>query len=313
MATIKSPWVGAAKGKLGEAVYYRSQGQTRARSLAGSVKNPQALGQMMTRIALTTASRAYSVLSPLANHAFQNFEYGAKNQNRFMKLNIALLRAKQQVAPAVRLSAFNFNEKEQFSGVANDYYISEGNLPVVPVEFVQGGDEDRGLVPGITAEALLGANPTYQQVCDALGLPAGAQLTFVITEGDGTEEDGGIIRALHYARVILMPSDGDMTSPFIVEGAINKPNTKNEGALTLLNSVDSGIAFSVDAVDKKVITSATVIASAYENGKWRRSTQQMVVNVGTDNVGTELWYPAYQSYLPSASTSESDRYLNEGE
>lgn len=310
MAKISSPWVGNASGKLGEAVYYRTGGNTLARSKASSVKNPQSAGQMITRIAFATASRAYSFLQALANHAFQNYAYGADNQKRFMKLNVGMLRDKLSVNAALRLGKYNFNKKDQFDAVINEYVVSEGNLPVVPVaaDINQHGTI---LVPQAV---------TYQDVCDKLGLPAGSQLTFLVLESDATAESGGIARSLHFARVILQPSDGDMTSAFLgTNGAVNKPNEKNEGTIIFDADSSDGLGFIVDNLAIKNEGAVAVIASAYENGKWRRSTQKFVLRADLatgDNAGeysSETYGDVEPTYLPSASTNESDKYLNEGE
>lgn len=309
MAKISSPWVGQASGKLGEGVYYTSDGKTLARAKAAKVHNPQSNSQMVTRIALATASRAYSALQPLADHSFQNYAYGAKNQQRFVSLAAKMLRAKYwDASPVSRLSLANYNQKDLFEAVINDYTISEGNLPVVPVVL------DPQVYPTITVTGFT----SYQDVCDALGLPAGSQLTFVVLESDKSEADGGVVRALHYARVILEPNDGDMTSAFISGTAINKPNAKNEGSITFPESAD-GIAFKLDNLEVNECGAATVIASAWENNKWRRSTQKFVVRANVTTTGSETYYDtetfgeALDSYLPAAASGESDRYLNEGE
>lgn len=315
MATIKSPWVGSAAGKLGDAVYYRSQGATRARALAGSVKNPKSFGQLKTRIILATAARAYSYFRSIADHSFQNFSYGARNQQRFMALNTALLRAKLDNTLIQQLAECNYNAKNQLRAVVNPYIISEGSLPSIGYAF---NEDETNRVMFNDSNALAGS---YADVANRLSVPLGGQLTFIVVEKSirevsGVTRAGIIMNPMHVARVILMPADGDASKSFLTGGTgavqlVNDPNPKNEGKISF--NTETVATFNVDAVSASDVAMAAIISSAYVNGKWERSSQSFVTSPDAPSVVSEPFGEAYESYKAAVANGDSDRYLNEGE
>lgn len=317
MAKIISPFVGSAKGKLGGAVYYSRRGGTFARQRVATVANPQTQAQMVTRIILSTASKAYSLLQPIADHAFQGKVGAASNHQRFMALNVAALRAvvNERENP---LTAYSFNLKGMQEALFNEYIVSEGSLPspVVHVDSFDAEPYAEAKVPFMDAKQKVSEQDTsltYQNILDYYGLQAGAQLTLLMsTSKFGTAQIG----KMQYCRIILSPANGDLGTAFIdANGAINSPNEANEGTSHFhFAVVSSRNTANTLALQWRANTTTwgepapggyAAIFSVLENGVWKRSTSIMI---GTpSDIDDFTLGDALESYEKGASSSF---YLN---
>lgn len=285
--------MGNASGKLADVVLYRNAGAQVARLRVRKPRNPRTESQLIQRVIQSTNAKAYSVLQAICNHAFEGKYSKTQNQSEFMRLNVAADRYRVNVTPMGWQSLSNFNSRDMVEPLANNYIVASGSLP----EMQFGGD---GQLFTIGDGLGLTADDTYQQVVDKLGLQRGDQITvFNVTVGDNAE-----MSDLNAVRIILEPSDGDMTAKFLgTAGAINKPNEKNEGNCTVtINEGVLGIEL------KKTGGAGTVIISRYDNGKWLRTTSRMrvisrITNAPTLGEAVESW----------KSAVSSDKYLNQAE
>ena len=284
-------FMGNASGKLADVVLYRNAGAQVARLRVRKPRNPRTESQLIQRVIQSTNAKAYSVLQAICNHAFEGKFSKTQNQSEFMRLNVAADRYRVNVAPMGWRSLSNFNSRDMVEPLANNYIVASGSLPEM-----QFGSDGQNFTIG---DGLgLTADDTYQQVVDKLGLQRGDQITiFNVTVGDNAE-----MSDLNAARIILEPSDGDMTAKFLgTAGAINKPNEKNEGNFTV--AISEGV-LSIEL--KKTGGAGTVIISRYDNGKWLRTTSRMRVvsrieNAPTLGVAVDSW----------KSAVSSDKYLNQ--
>lgn len=318
--------LGQARGKVGDVVFYRMAGEQVTRARNRSPRNPRTPVQLAQRVILNTVSKAYSLFQELADHAFEGLAQGAENQRQFIKDNNDMLRIRCAAMFAdpedwryYASQIFNFNQKPYTFPVLNDYYISRGTIPSVVCEVFQ----------PIPSLSLMGtfdsADLTYQQVCDGLGLQPGDQLTFLVATHDGRlgYDIGTQLNGMKYARVILEPSNGDMSAAFLSGGAINLPNQKNEGNVVLAISSHTwadetthyGLDFSfadVSTTDTDQLTygGAAAIASRWSGSKWLRSTQQLVPCwSGGKALNFDILLDAIDSYMTETG---SDLYLNQG-
>jgi hypothetical protein len=85
---------GAARGRVGDTVFYRRNGKQISRMRPASVKNPQTDLQMLTRLAFSSASKTAQHLRGIIDHSFQGVAYGQKSVNHFVsKLSKEILAA----------------------------------------------------------------------------------------------------------------------------------------------------------------------------------------------------------------------------
>lgn len=317
--------LGYARGKVGDVVFSRQNGEQVTRARNRAPRNPQSPLQMLQRVIMKTSSTAYSMLSPICDHAFQGYQTGTPNQSRFAELNVAIMRNQMRDAinsgdPEEILASqeFNFAGKNSSLPQIRDYQISEGTLNSVPYVF-------DGFTPTITGS---GFRPeggvTYQQVVDILGLQRGDQLTFIaLGTDDRTDVETSEFTALSYARVILEPNDGDMSSKFLagtdgLTGAVNKPNERNMGSFTF-QALVTGLAVDIPGINtaaggaKVTIAGFAIIVSRQSGGVWQRSTERILLpNAQGYTVDHNIGYlqDAIYSYL---SGTDSSLYLNQAE
>src|SRR5574344_1040605 len=92
-------FMGNASGKLADVVLYRNAGAQVARLRVRKPRNPRTENQLIQRVIQSTASKAYSVLQAICNHAFEGKSSRTENQSEFMRLNVARDRYRVNVAP----------------------------------------------------------------------------------------------------------------------------------------------------------------------------------------------------------------------
>lgn len=277
MARIKGLAVSNLQGRLGNMVFRNRGGENIVSQRPASVKNPRTRGQQLQRMIMSTVVQAYSGLKFITDHSFEGRTYGAKNMERFMKLNLDKLRGAGEFGTYIArgnasIAPFNF-------------IISEGSLPSVPVELNDGTEWRLGnqLPSGVTLTTL-----TLQQFINAFGAELGDQITFVnigsdlsrsFPTADGKQLTEYITR---YARVTLKVS---YTSEELSTPVLNNGTPKAElfdevvfpPALTLGLSANSQF-ISMDGNFETLIIGGAVILSRKSGQTWQRSSQTLVVD-----------------------------------
>lgn len=81
-------FLGTGRGKVGDVVFYRKNGEQITRVRNRSIKNPDTEAQQIQRAVLASVSKAYQAGSVIFDHSFEGCATGAECQNRFQKLNL---------------------------------------------------------------------------------------------------------------------------------------------------------------------------------------------------------------------------------
>lgn len=313
--------MGTARGKLGDVVFYRTGGEQRFRTRVRPT-NRRTNAQLLQRVVVATAVKAYSNFVEVCNHAFQNFEGALKNQERYMRLNIKMLReiALQNIESwsPIRFSSTNYGNwlpKDATVTVVNPYIISEGDLPSPQLKFIELSTTTGASFLEIDKSL---SSITYNDVIDALGLNEGDQLTFVMQRC----LTNGVVIMTDIARVILKPRTAHMNQQiFTLESSgsasskyvINDPNKENYGDIYFSeNIINDNQTRQIYVYPKGwnagQVNSFGVIVSRYENNMWRRSTSQMLVDELDTNIAP--LQSAMSSYLMAETSS---LYLNQAQ
>ena len=321
-------FLGFGRGKVGDVVFSRQNGEQVTRARNRSPRNPQSPLQLLQRSVMKTSSLAYSLMQDICNHSFQGFAEGTACQSRFLQLNVEKFR--NQLADEINSGEAEdimYSTETNFAGratslaEANEYIISEGKLSSLSLVM----NMTNGHVLNFGAADLAAAKAmTYQQVVDYLGLQQGDQLTFVAASIDDTFESptAGYFDAFKYCRVILEPANGDMSTTFFdANGAINSPNVKNEGSVVLsamavsaqpsatygLGVVLNGLSYRPG--EAYFANFGGVIVSRLTGGVWARSNATLK-NFGLQGLDFHVHTlgDAVQSYLVGANSS---LYLNQ--
>lgn len=288
------------KGKLEGQCYFKgADGSTQVRKIT-TPKNPKTLAQQVQRVIAKAVQANYKVMKNIADHSFEGKTMGFQCMNRFKELNMKHIRSR-----AVYLQEQGISLYEYYNFIAlgaNAYrptavFISEGSLNQVYT----------AINSSFVAEVEIGGN-TYGDVINALGARRGDQMTFVTVEKDLHGK-----YTFHYARVILDPRNANgaaaLTVPFIADGAIGNPNSRNNGSFGALSISGTKLQFKLTS---GTVVAAGIIMSRRSNNDWFRSTCQMALSesaLGSDAL----------SLLAAAETSkqgaamldlDNDAYLN---
>ena len=256
--------LGHARGKVGSLVFSRANGQQITRARAEVVKNPQTDAQVIQRILLNTVAQAYSRMGAICDHSFEGVKAGQDSMSYFMKSNLNAIRAKIALYGTIATDTVFACPIGQSFMASNDYLISKGSLPAINPSTVA----TNGLTFNIGAGS-------YKNVLDLYGLQRGDQITFCVIKMDEQS-----VVTFKYARIILDPRNEDgteaaITSQLFADGAVNKPNAKNEVADFSFTS--TGDLYLISAGDDTI--AGCIIASRQkEDGTWMRSNSNMRVN-----------------------------------
>ena len=317
-------FLGQARGSVGDVTFTHIAGQQVARARNRSPRNPRVPSQMLQRIVLNSASKAYSLMQPIVNHSFEGVQGVARNQQRFMLLNTSAFRdklaeviANPTEAEALASTVTSFSFKGDFYPQLNPYQISEGTLPAMTVQCESASRPRFQLRIESSVEEIL----SYQDVIDTLGVQPGDQLTFIGLGHKYGDETYDQVQAFMFARVILEPASGDFEYNFIDSETdrVADPNPKNEGDVRLAIAQDDrgyfiefvfpGMSSTVHEMYPSMVGGA-VILSRFEAGRWRRSPQSIVPATfggALPALNTATFGAAYASYLLGDS---SNLFLN---
>lgn len=298
--------LGHARGKVGDLVFSRVNGQQVTRARAAVVKNPQTQAQMIQRILLNTIIQAYSRMSEICDHSWEGVPVGQKSMAVFMRKNLNALRTR---VAADFESGHQFDEMYAFAPLGsnaftmNSYIISSGSLPAVTVDC----DAATG---GSVAIVKQGDELTYQDVIDALGLQRGDQLTFI---GQEAWTDGRA--AFKFARVILDPHDSEgavlpLDTPFLDGQAINAPSPRNEGEEVSFTYNNGNLIFSFGV--GTTFGAAIIVSRQKADGTWMRSNAQITLEEAMPYtlIGSYSLQECLDLFEAGGFDLQSDRYLN---
>lgn len=293
-------FLGFGRGKVGDVVFYRSNGEQITRSLNRNPKNPRSEAQLLQRIIMGTVMQAYSKMKSITDHSFEGVQPGAATMAEFLRLNVDNLRARvaSQIESGSGLEdIYAFTPMSTSLFAPNEYIVSRGTLPQVPC-----------VIETTTAAVQSITENTYQAVIDAYGLQRGDQLTFLFSQGTTPART-----EFYFCRVILDPRNLDgteapLTSAFVgANNLVNLPNPRNEGQFGTLTYSDSAIHF---GFNQQVITSAGIIVSRKVNGSWLRSS----CTLGWSAVNVAMSWPSIGECIALVNegdiTTVGQRYLN---
>ena len=299
--------LGHARGKVGDLVFSRVNGQQVTRARAAVVKNPQTEAQMIQRILLNTIIQAYSRMSTICDHSFEGVPTGQKSMSAFMTKNLSFIRS---YVAEKKADGEEFSTIYAFAPVGtnlftmNPYIVSTGSLPQVDLVSVS------ALNGATVAIAAAGSKPTYQEVIDALGLQRGDQLTFI---GQLAFSDSRA--AFKFARVILDPRDAagnelDLSVPFLdANNAINYPSPRNEGDEITFTYGTGNLTFTLAANSQ--FGAAVIVSRQKTDGTWLRSNAQITLDPSAQIVVRSYsMQDALDAIANGGLDLMSERYLN---
>ena len=177
--------LGYARGKVGDLVFTRRNGEQVTRPRVRVVNNPKTEGQQIQRMIFASVIAAYSRCKSICDHSFEGVKYGADSQAKFMSENLKRLRAYYAKYP----DSASMVDLKPYEGMAfalpNDranaglgLIIAQGNIPKPAPKLTAAG-----VLEGFGTS--VGGNPTIADVLAAIGAVKGDQITVVMMRDNG--------------------------------------------------------------------------------------------------------------------------------
>lgn len=279
---------GMLRGKRGGVVYYRQGGQQISRARNFSPANPNTEKQRIQRFIMATVMQAYSFMSEICDHSFENVKYKQDSMSYFLRINASALRAKA----GSDKDNTAFVAKGLQALVPNTYGISRGSLLQVPY-MTAPLDVDNAFQLGDGSQEITENTPvSLQTFLDVTASQPGDMLTFVFivptgsdlyTEINGTETRNVLKEtAFVYHRVKLKSSytENELTQDFIgLDGVIDKSllveSESNSDGLLIGNPADYPESGFLTVESYKDAYAFAVIRSTFNGTKWARSSADM--------------------------------------
>lgn len=172
---------GMARGKVGDVVFSRANGEQISRVRNRHPKNPRSNAQLYQRAIMATVIQAYSAGKAIFDHSFQGLSVGAGNQREFIRLNANKLRSLiaadlNSEIPTTDMKGRVIAPKSNYP-VAFPMVISRGSYEMTAFSFVENAEKGKGYQ--INAPS---ADMTVASYLEANNLIPGDIYTFVVFE-----------------------------------------------------------------------------------------------------------------------------------
>lgn len=295
--------LGLARKKLGDVVFYRSEGKQRSRVRVREIKNPRSAKQSMQRMILATAAKMAAAYEPIVNHSFEGVAVGAASTRHFRSLAMQRLRAAASLSVSENPDAPTADyaiKGAPIVGALDGLPISRGSLSMETPSFTENGNF------GFTIEnagATIATQAQYEEALAKLGLIPGDQLTLVqllINQSIPVATFGresNFAQGVRYARVTFKPTlPENFSGTLVVDSHFNQALIESQqGTMVVTTSEAGSIYFDLESTGFEGVMSACLIRSQKEaNGKFKYSSADMVGNASVFdwNNSVEV-YPSY--------------------
>lgn len=178
--------MGTARGKLGEVVFSRQNGQQVSRQYIRNPKNPKTQGQQIQRAIMATVSKMYGMGKAIFDHSFQGKGVPAGSMRRFLKVNADALRS------TIVYHIENQSDPEEsfgwvcspnaLSAAPNEYIISEGTFKASPFTKLNKNNGTYGEFAGLNK--VYANTLTVKQLFELFNIEAGDVFTMVVLSAE---------------------------------------------------------------------------------------------------------------------------------
>lgn len=256
--------LGYARGKVGDLVFTRRNGEQVTRPRVRVVNNPKTEGQMIQRMIFASVIAAYSRMKSICDHSFEGVKYGADSQAKFMSENLKRLRAfyPKDTDPnnkPVDTMAFALPNDKAMAGAG--LIIARGSIPA-PVPQI----DNKGVLNGFGSNA--DDNGSVGSILSGLGALPGDQLTACALRSIG---NGYAFAKSRYV-VRADATVDELSVGWNSEGRGDVFDAdKTEVNPNVIIAVGANKVIRVMNVKDDIVAAAIIISRRDESGNWMRS------------------------------------------
>lgn len=317
--------LGMGRGKLGDIVLYRQNGQQMSRPRTRVVKNPRTSGQQIQRMIQATIAYGYAGLKTIVDHSFEGVQYGQHSMSYFMKRNMDALRAKvlAESDGSTRTACYAIPNVRIL--YPNEYVVSNGSLAPCPNPKTFGNSG--------TAAFMRFGNArfnTLQNLMTYFNASAGDQLTFLVLNaklGDVAQPVASLngesvyavalaVRRIKFknsytdAELATSPISNDALNPALFDMEVTSSGINVEGGETAVEDCD---VFFTDLKDGIEAVAGCVIRSRKSGDSWLRSPQTIAFDAAilTPVFGFSLT-TAYNAWMAGTTPVGVSEYILNG-
>ena len=254
--------LGYARGKVGDLVFTRRNGEQVTRPRVRVVNNPKTEGQMIQRMIFASVIAAYTRMKSICDHSFEGVKYGADSQAKFMSENLKRLRAYYPTSgdPDVQpVNGMAFSLPNDRAAAGTGLIIAEGSL-AAPTPAVSAAGVLTGF--GLAPEDI-----KISSVLAALGAVPGDQITIVglLDLGDG----------YHFVKsryvVDVNATSEQLAANWTPDGTAAAFDAEKTIVGTLKLNVSANTQAAVEDDSGEEVAVGIIISRRDESGKWLRS------------------------------------------
>ena len=299
--------LGGVKGKVGDLVLSKANGEQITRARNRYPKNPKTTKQAMQRMSFAALSTFYTAFEDeILNHSWQGVRYGGDSHNHFYKLALS---------PDVKTPAVT---KGSMKYIPSNYPMSRGTLRSLKYshaldDFREYGGNGIVIDTGLKlAQSVVDEQTTLKSfintISDKNPYYAGKQLTFVIV----TLNNGNFLNSV--SRIVLDKNaytEDDLSKYFGT--FLNDWAIQTSGQKLVVNPYKIKGGTTDDILHN--IVAYTIIVSDWDGKKWCRSNENMVIceeTMPADYFDGEMFSEALKTYMNKEenSSNTSDKFLN---
>lgn len=261
--------LGMARGKVGDLVFTRRNGEQVTRPRVRVVNNPKTEGQQIQRMIFASAIAAYARMKSICDHSFEGVKYGADSQAKFMSENLKALRAyyptsadPSALAKITQYETMAFSLPDNKAAAGVGLIVSKGSIPEPKFSSIDGVFEGWG---GNME------NIAVSDVMTALHLQAGDQLTVF------TLIDNGKMFSFDKSRYVLKSelTSEELAQVWKADGTGTAFDAaKTEISRTRLVAEKDKVLKVID-VNENAVACGLIISRRDANGKWLRSNSRL--------------------------------------
>lgn len=279
-------FLGTAGNSVGDVVMYRREGSQVSRVRVRKVKNPKTDAQSLQRAAFSPVAKFYSPLAVVLERSFEGLSK-AKSYAKFLKTNVDLARANGWLLP--KGTGF----------FPLPYKLSQGTIKTLGAGY-NAGDDGGFYIGGLSYETAPGNIEEFCELFVNAGYQYGDVVTLIAVGHSDTEQSGEYDKYAYF--------------PISIQFELKADDSRNIGDVFGPNvtiSFSQGSVW-VNGAEGFELMGFSVIISRFENEKWRRSTQSLVVLPAIMTyIGTADFHAAaVASYGPNAGDPNPLVYLD---